>query len=115
MQESIQEEDHLLQSGSAASASIVDEVIESKEADMISEESNLYGRPSDQLQSSSFKNKKSKSKEKIERIRENIEDDYANDGFGSYAQSLKAQKMRREQEIVDKQRIDDYRMSNQAI
>jgi len=115
MQESIQEEDHLYQSGSAASASIVDEVVESKEADMISEDSNLYGRASDIKQSSSFKNKKSKGQEKIDRIRENIEDDYENDGFGSYAQSLKAQKMRQEQEIADKQKNDDYRMSGQII
>jgi len=34
-------------SASAASASIVDDVVESKEADVISEDSNLYGQPSD--------------------------------------------------------------------
>ena len=104
-----------MQSQSAASASIADEVYESKEADVISEDSNLYGRPSDREKSSSFKNKKSKEQEKIQRIRENIEDDYENDGYGSHAQGLKAQKGRREQEIVDKQRQHDYRMSGQII
>lgn len=114
MQESIQEEDHLLRSASIASASIADEVQESKEADMISEDSQLYGQ-SESWQRASLKKSKPKGQKKIERIRENIEEDYSNDGFGSYSQSLKAQKMRREQELAEKKKADDYRMSNQII
>ena len=49
----------------------------------ISEDSDLRGKD---FYDSSYK--KSSAKQKLDRIRENIEDDYENDGFESYAQSL---------------------------
>ena len=38
---------------------------------------------------------------KVERVRERIEDDYENDGFESYSQSLKATELAKQQKLQE--------------
>lgn len=51
----------------------------------------------------------------MERIRENIEDDYENDGFESLHGSLKADKLKEMQTQAKREDVERYRMSKDII
>ena len=67
---------------------------ESKGSDEISEESYLKGSGDFKPAISFKKEPKPYLPNKVERIRENIEDEYENDGFESVHGSLKADKLK---------------------
>lgn len=94
----------------------VDPVAESKDADEISEESHL--QDSRQMSGSVRRPKVPEAQplpKKVDRIREAIVHDFENDGAVPLAGSLKAQKLREQQEKLAKEQEQKYRMSRQII
>lgn len=90
----------------------VDPIAESKDADEISEES--YLKESRQMSGSVRRPKIPEAQalpKKVDRIREAIVHDFENDGAVPLAGSLKAQKMREQQEKLAKEQEQKYRMS----
>ena len=110
--DSIQEEDHLIKSATPS---------QSNREDEISEDSYLkdeFDKPSDVKTKPVYQAARpvvQTFSKKIDRIRDNIEDDYDNDGFESYHGSLQADKLRAMQTKEKEKKHMDYRMSKQVI